>query len=398
MSIVVAGGGLAALRAVEALRTQGWTGPITVISDEHDMPYNRPPLSKELLWGESEEHDLIFALSEAATEGVEWKLGSGVASSDLDAKTVTLASGEVVPFDGLLVATGVSSRRLSCPGPEKGRTVLRSLSDARVIREALRPGQRIVILGAGFIGSEVAATARKIGCEVDIVAIDKCAMFIPLGLEVGSEIQRRHEEAGVRFHMGHTIVETLGDDRVAGVRLEDGSTLEADLLLETIGSIPNTSWLADNDLDLVNGVLVDEHFRAGGRRGVVVAGDVARFENPLFASPALRVEHWQTAIDTAAIAARTLLLDLGAVAEAKPAAPVMPWFWSDQGATRLTSYGMLGLATRTEILEGSLDGECAIGYFRDEEPVGVVLIGLKPKAARYKRWLANERKSALVAA
>jgi NADPH-dependent 2,4-dienoyl-CoA reductase/sulfur reductase-like enzyme len=398
MNIVVAGGGLAALRAVEALRVQGWEGPVAVISDEQDMPYDRPPLSKELLWGESEERDLVFAVSEAATEDVTWKLGNGVVASDLDAKTVTLKDGEVIPFDGLLIATGVSSRRLSCPGPQTGRTALRTLQEAREIRAALRPGQRIVILGAGFIGCEVAATARKIGCEVDIVAIDPCTMFIPLGLEVGSEIQRRHEASGVRFHMGRTITETLGSDRVTAVRLDDGTTLDADLLLETIGSIPNTSWLEGNGLDLTNGVRVDEQFRAGGRPGIVVAGDAARFENPLFGSPALRVEHWQTAIDTAVIAVRTLLLDLQITADARPSVPVMPYFWSDQGEIRLTSYGMLGLANRTEVLEGDLTDECAIGYYRDSEAVGVVLIGIKGKAARYKRWLMNERKAALVGA
>nr|ACO88898.1 putative ferrodoxin reductase [Microbacterium sp. MA1] len=326
---------------------------------------------------------------------MEWRLGVTAVAADLDARTITLSDEEIVSYDGLVIATGVSSRRLSAPGPTRGRTVLRALEHSSAVRAALQPGKRLVSLGAGFIGCEVAATARKLGCEVDIVAIDPAPMFIPLGQEVGSEIQRRHEATGIRFHLGHTIVETTGDDRVEGVVLEDGTRLEADILLETIGSIPNTQWLDGNDLDLANGVLCDPYLRAGGRPGVVVVGDVARFANPLFNAPPLRIEHWQTAIDTAGFAARTLLSDLGVTDEEPPPVSIMPWFWSDQGEVRLTSYGMLGLGNRTEILEGELNGDCAVAYYRDDEAVGVALIGMKQKAARYKRWLSDARKAVL---
>jgi 3-phenylpropionate/trans-cinnamate dioxygenase ferredoxin reductase component len=397
MTVAIAGGALAGLRTAENLRGRGYTGRIIVVADEEQMPYNRPPLSKELLWGESTEEDLLFAVSEHAAD-VEWRLGVKAVATDLDARTLTLSDGDVIPFDGLVAATGVSSRRLNAPGPVVGRTVLRSLGDANALRTAMQPGRRIVSLGAGFIGCEVASTARKLGCEVDIVAIDKAPMFIPLGEEVGTEIQRRHEATGIRFRLGQTIVETVGAERVAGVILDDGTRLEADILLETIGSIPNTQWLEGNDLDLANGVLCDQHLRAGGRPGIVAVGDVARFANPLFNAPPMRIEHWQTAIDTAGFAARTLLFDLGVTQEEPPPVSIMPWFWSDQGEVRLTSYGMLGLANRTEILEGELSGECAIGYFRDSDAVGVVLIGLKQKAARYKRWLADARKAVLAAA
>jgi 3-phenylpropionate/trans-cinnamate dioxygenase ferredoxin reductase subunit len=175
--------------------------------------------------------------------------------------------------------------------------------------------------------------------------------------------------------------------------LDDGSHLAADVILETIGSVPNSNWLDGNGLDLSDGVLCDAYLRAGGRSGTVVVGDTARFVNPLFDSPPVRIEHWQTAIDTAGFAARTLLYDLGASETAPPPVSIMPWFWSDQGNVRITSYGMLRLANRTEILEGELSGECAIAYRRDEEVVGVVLIGMKQYAARFKRWLATERKT-----
>lgn len=393
MTIVIVGGGLAGLRSAENLRTLSYEGRILVISDEIHMPYNRPPLSKELLWGEATSEDLVFEVSQAAFD-VEWKLGARVESVDLDAKTLKLDSGEIVDFEGLIIASGVRSRRLPIPGPTEGRTVVRSLDEAVALRERLSEGKRFVSLGAGFIGCEIANTALKFGCEVDIVAIDPVPMKMPLGEMVGAEVQRRHEAAGIRFHMGRSIVETRGDGKIEEVVLDDGTVLPADILLETVGSVPATDWLEGNDLDLKNGVLTDENLRAGGRPGVVVVGDVARFENPLFKAPALRFEHLQTAIDTAAIATRTLLKDLGVISKEAPVASIMPWFWSDQGEVRMTSYGMLGLADRQELLEGELDGECAVGYYRGEEAVGVLLIGLKSKAAKFKRWLEKERKAA----
>ena len=392
MTIVVVGGSLSGLRAVEALRAAGWDRGITVVSAENTMPYNRPPLSKELLWGEDSPEDLVFELSEA-TNDVVWKLGNPASSLNLDEKTLTLSDGEIIQFEGLVIATGVSSRRLNAPGPLEGRTVLRTLDDAVALKSKLQPGLKLVILGAGFIGCEVASTARRIGCEVDVVAMDKVAMQIPLGMMLGAEIQRRHVEEGVRFHMGVSISELKGAAKVESVVLTDGRELSADLVLETIGSVPNTSWLDGNNLDLTNGVLCDPYLRAGGIPGVVVVGDVARFSNPLFNSPAMRIEHWQTAIDTANYGARTLLYDLGLADEAPKPISLMPWFWSDQGETRLTSFGMLGLADRQELIEGDLQSECAVGYFQGEIPVGVVLIGMKEKSARYKRWLQKARDS-----
>ena len=392
MTIVVVGGSLSGLRAVEALRAAGWDRGITVVSAENTMPYNRPPLSKELLWGEDSPEDLVFELSEA-TNDVVWKLGNPASSLNLDEKTLTLSDGEIIQFEGLVIATGVSSRRLNAPGPLEGRTVLRTLDDAVALKSKLQPGLRLVILGAGFIGCEVASTARRIGCEVDVVAMDKVAMQIPLGMMLGAEIQRRHVEEGVRFHMGVSISELKGAGKVESVVLTDGRELSADLVLETIGSVPNTSWLDGNNLDLTNGVLCDPYLRAGGTPGVVVVGDVARFSNPLFNSPAMRIEHWQTAIDTANYGARTLLYDLGLADEAPKPISLMPWFWSDQGETRLTSFGMLGLADRQELIEGELQSECAVGYFQGEIPVGVVLVGMKEKSARYKRWLQKARDS-----
>jgi NADPH-dependent 2,4-dienoyl-CoA reductase/sulfur reductase-like enzyme len=396
VTVVIAGGGLGALRSVEDLRRRGYAGPIVVVAAEDELPYNRPPLSKELLWGGTAPAELSFGLDEDAA-GVEWRLGRSVVSADLRGKTVTLDSGDVLPFDGLVAATGVSSRRLPIPGPAEGRIVLRTLADALALKDAMVPGARIVILGAGFIGCEVARTARALGCEVDVVAIDPVPLRVPLGQEVGAEIGRRHDAAGIRFHLGRTIARTLGDARIEAVVLDDGTRLEADVLLETVGSVPNTGWLDGNDLDLRDGVLTDAYLRVGGHPGVVAVGDVARFANPLFFdAPPSRIEHWQTAVDTAVFATATLMHDLGLTDEEPPPVSIMPWFWSDQGEVRLTSYGMLGLADATEVVEGELGGDCAVAYRRQGETVGYLLIGMKQKGARYKRQLAKERSAARV--
>lgn len=395
MRIVIAGGGLSALRSAENLRKRGYEGELTVVADERHLPYNRPPLSKEFLWGEATEDELAFGVPAEEAE-IEWKVGHSVVASNLDDKTLTLSNGETLTYDGLVAATGVSSRRLPIPGPQEGRIVLRSLDDAISLKERLKPGARLVCLGAGFIGCEVARTARQVGCEVDIVAIDPVPMVVPLGREVGAEVQRRHEDAGVRFHMGQSIAEMLGGNRVEGVRLDDGTELPADFVLETVGSVPNIDWLSGNDLDLRNGVLTDAYLRCGAKPGVVAVGDVARFANPLFAADPLRIEHWQTAIDTTVFATATLMADLGLTHEKPKPVSIMPWFWSDQGTVRMTSYGMLGIADSTEVVEGELNGECAVSYLRDGQPVGILLIGteIKQRGARFKRQLAKARKEA----
>lgn len=392
MRVLIVGGGLAGLRTAEDLRRRGYTDEITVISDENELPYNRPPLSKELLWGGTTAEECAFGVSDAAAD-VEWLLGRRAASADLDTRTLTLDDGTELTYDGLVAASGVSSRRLPFPGPTEGRVVLRSLDDARRLKESLTAGTRLVILGAGFIGCEVARTAVKLGLEVDIVAIDAAPMIAALGPVVGEEIRRRHETAGIRFHLGQSITETVGEDRVEGVVLTDGTRLPADILLETVGSVSNTGWLEGNGLDLQNGVLTDQFLRAGGRPGVVVVGDIARFANPLFDAPAMRIEHWQTAIDTAVFASATLLHDLGLAESAPEPVSILPWFWSDQGDVRLTSYGQLGLADEIEVIDGDLANEAAISYKRAGEPVGVLLIGMKTRAARFKRDLVQARRA-----
>ena len=239
------------------------------------------------------------------------------------------------------------------------------------------------MIGAGFIGCELAATATEMGCTVSLVAADIEPMVRPLGEEVGAAIKRRHESRGTRFFLGRGLKRFLGDGQVTGVELDDGTQLEADVVIEAIGSVCNTEWLEDNGLDLRDGVLTDENLQVGHTALAVAVGDVARFPNLLFDDVPRRIEHWQLAADTAKTAAATILAGLAGRAAGTRFRP-LPYFWSDQHTLRLQSFGAPNLADRIEVLEGSLDSECAIGYFAGERLVAAVLFDLNRRAAHYR--------------
>lgn len=382
---VIVGASMAGLRAAEAVRKAGFGGELVVIGEERHMPYNRPPLSKEALFDATDPAGLTFRVPRAAQD-VTWRLAECVTSADLAARTVTLADGQSLEWSGLVIATGLSPRRLPLPGPTTGRHVIRTLDDIAALRAELVPRARLVIIGAGFIGCEVAATARMAGLEVDVVAPESVPVDRPLRTELGKALQRRHEAHGVRFHLGVVPVEYQGTTRVTGVRLSDDTELPADLVLEAVGCAPNTAWLDGNDLDLRDGVLCDNRLRVADRADVVACGDIARFPNPLFDDVPRRVEHWTMAIDTAKRAGSTLGLHLaGQAPDPAPFAPI-PSFWSNQYEMRLQSFGAVNLgADDIRVLEGDLDAdEFAVGYHRDDKLVGVVLIGLTNRYQHYR--------------
>jgi NADPH-dependent 2,4-dienoyl-CoA reductase/sulfur reductase-like enzyme len=384
---VVVGASMGGLRAAEAVRKAGFAGEIVVVGDEPHMPYNRPPLSKEALF--SEGHDLAFRIPKAAQD-VVWRLGERVAAADLAARTVTLDSGEVLGWSGLVAATGLRPRRLAVPGPAAGRHVIRTLDDIAALRRELTPGARLVVLGAGFIGCEAAAAARGYGVEVDVVAPEAVPVERPLGAELGAALRRRHEQHGVRFHLGALPVRFGGTDRVTSVALDDGTELAADVVIEAVGCVPNTQWLNGNGLDLSNGLRCDNLLHVEGRPDVVACGDIARFPNPLFDATPRRVEHWTMVTDTAKKAGNSLGRFLtGAEADPAPFTPV-PSFWSDQYDLRLQSFGAVDLGAQdVRILEGDLDGDVAVGYHRDGQLVGVVLIGLASRYQHYRMRIAD---------
>jgi NADPH-dependent 2,4-dienoyl-CoA reductase/sulfur reductase-like enzyme len=393
--VVIVGASTAGLRAAEALRRASYTGEIVVIGDEPHMPYNRPPLSKDaLVPGGTALDTLAFRIPRGAQD-VIWRLGASVVAAGLDARTVTLSSGDTLTWSGLVVATGLHPRRLPLPGPAAGRHVIRTRDDVAGLQGELVPGARLVIIGAGFIGCEVAASARLAGLEVDVVAPESVPVERPLQAMLGKVVQRRHEAHGVRFHFGTVPIEYGGTDRVTSVRLRDGSELAADLVLEAVGCTPNTAWLEGNGLDLSNGALCDNRLRVEGRPDVVACGDIARFPNPLFDDVPRRVEHWTMATDTARRAAATLARNLAAdpsSATAPTAAAAdapfrpLPTFWSDQYDLRLQSFGAVDLGTdHVSVLEGDLDGgDVAVGYHRAGRLVGVALIGLPHRYMHYR--------------
>ncbi|SHI71204.1 Reductase C-terminal [Streptomyces sp. 3214.6] len=401
--IVVAGASMDGLRAAEQLRAAGWTGAVTVVGDEPHMPYNRPPLSKEVLAGKAPFESLAFTPKAAAAD-VEWRLGTKVVAADLDRRTAALDDGSSLSYDGLVVATGMRPRRLRCPGPLTGRHTVRTLADAQGLREELtRPGVRVVVVGAGFIGCEVAATAVGLGvAEVTVVDPLPLPMVGPLGDLVARALLRRHEERGVGFALGVGVSgfegddegQSAGDGRVTGVRLADGRVLPADVVVECVGSVANVEWLDGNRLDLADGVLTDEHLRVGGRPEVVAVGDVARFPNARYDGVPRRVEHWSIPTDTAKHAAQVLVAHLtGAEGESAFFAP-LPTFWSDQHEFRLQSFGAPVLGRDdVRVLDGDPDGDVVVGYHVDGRLVGVVALGGRTTAmgaARYRAQLLRQ--------
>jgi NADPH-dependent 2,4-dienoyl-CoA reductase/sulfur reductase-like enzyme len=391
--VVIVGASMGGLRAAEALRRFGYLGPITAIGDEPYSPYNRPPLSKEVLANEVSHEAVAFA-QRPATADVNWVLGTRAESADLEHRTVTDSNGQVHPYSALIIATGLRPKRLQVSNSELvGRHAVRTLDDAIALRAALETGARVVILGAGFIGCEVAATARKLGCDVTVVAPGVHPIVRPLGVELARELQRRHEAEGVRFKMKTAITDLLGEGKVTAVLLDSGEELACDVFVEAIGSDTNTEWLEGTGLDLSDGVLTDNAMRAlrvdgSACEDVFAIGDVARFANPMFDDVARRVEHWNIPTDTAKRVGQVLAAQLNA-AENRPEvldetfAPV-PSFWSDQFEMHILAFGLLALADEVKLIHGEIEGDCVFGYYREGQMVGVCGIGMRSTVQGYR--------------
>lgn len=371
------------LRAAESLRAQGWTEEILLIGAEKHAPYNRPPLSKEALAGEVKHESVAFTPKPSVAD-VAWRLGEPVVSADLKAHRLRLESGEEISYDGLIIATGVRSRRIPIPGPQDRRYTLRTLDDAIEIRSQLKSGSRLLVLGAGFIGCEVAATGIKLGCEVTMIAIDPEPMVRPLGEMLGAALRRRHEAKGVKFRLRHSVKEFTGTEAV----LDDDERLPYDVVVEAIGSICNVEWLDGNGLDLTDGVLCENTLKVVGADDVVAVGDVARFPHPLFDLTPRRIEHWNIPTESAKRAAKTLIATLNKEeVDPTPWTP-MPAFWSDQYELRLQSFGSPGLGPEVKVLEGDLESDVIVGYYQGGRLMGVVGIGMLKELMGYRALIA----------
>lgn len=382
--VVVVGASLAGLRAAEALRRRGYERQLSIVGDEPYRPYNRPPLSKELLAGKVD--DTSFRIDEEALAAT-WHLGTAAAALDLDRRRVVLADGEAIPFDGLIIATGAAAKPWPVfPLPDlHGIFSLRRLDEALALREALASTGRAVILGAGFIGCEVAATARQAGWEVTLVDIAEHPMG-PLGPDVGAACAALHREHGVDLRV-RTVVASIDGDAagsVASVSLEDGTRLPADIVLVATGARPNTEWLEGSGLTLDPGVVCDEFCAAVGATGVYAAGDVAQWPHPLVDGELVRVEHWSNAAEMGMAAAANLL---GA---REPYAPV-PSFWSDQYDVKVQSVGFPHRGTSSEIVEGSTDeGRFVMAFEREGHLAGAIIWNMPRRMPHYRRWCANK--------
>ena len=383
--IVVVGASLAGLRAVEELRIQGYAGRITIIGDEPHMPYDRPPLSKQVLAGKwpTERAILTPVGTEMDELDAEWRLGERATSLSMAERTVGLSQGERVGFDGLVIATGASVRRLPGQPHLAGIHVLRTLDDCVALRSDLdRTPERVVVVGAGFIGAEVAATAREKDLDVTLLEALPVPLQRGLGDEMGMVCAEVHREHGVDLRLT-TGVESFEDDgagRVTGVVLTDGTTVPADVVVVGIGVTPNTEWLEGSDLMLDNGVVCDESCVAAP--GVVAAGDVARWPNRRF-DEVMRVEHWDNAQEQGAHAARTLL------GQSEPYMPV-PWFWSDQYDRKIQLAGRAGVGDEVRVIDGSTEErKFAALYGRNGRLVGVLGFNRPALVMRYRQLIAS---------
>ncbi|POX41435.1 FAD-dependent oxidoreductase [Streptomyces sp. Ru73] len=381
--IAVVGASAAGLAAVEAVRRGGWTGALTLIGDEPHLPYDRPPLSKQLLSGDWQADRLgLRTADQLDALDLDLRLGTRATALDSGARTLTLADGERLAYDGVIVATGVRARTLPGLAGTAGVHTLRTLDDALGLRAwLLGAPRRLVVAGNGVLGCEAAAVARELGHEVTLVGRDPLPMGRLVGEGTGALLAAEHERHGVRMLTGSLDGVETADGHVTGVRLTDGSTLDADTVLLAIGSEPAVDWLrADAALDTADGLRCDEYCAAAP--GVHAAGDVARWYHPGHGRH-LRIEHRMNATEQAMAAARNLLAELGVDgAERRPFTPV-PYFWSDQYGMKLQAYGVLAGADRAEtVLLDKDERRVAALYGRDGLATGVLAAGLPPRQIR----------------
>lgn len=381
--LVVVGASLAGLRAVEAARKSGHRGRITLIGAETHPPYDRPPLSKQFL-GPGDALDAPAHLAPDAFAALEVDFLAGRRASELDTSAHRIAVGDQwIPYDAVVVATGVVARGLPGTDGLAGVHTLRTVEDARAVRAALDAGARTVVVGAGFIGSEVAAAARKRGLPVTVVEALPVPMAGAIGVEMGAAVARMHLDNGTDLRCGVKVTGVLGRrGRVTGVELSDGTMLRADLVVVGIGATPETGWLRTSGLDISDGVACDARLCAGPS-GVYVAGDVARWHSTLFGR-ALRVEHWTNAAEQGELAARNAL-DPAAAGEYGE----IPYFWSDCYDRKIQFVGIVD-ADEVRVVSGDVASRRFAALYRNgDRLVGALTMNLPGVSARCQAMIAS---------
>jgi 3-phenylpropionate/trans-cinnamate dioxygenase ferredoxin reductase component len=371
------GGGLAATRVAEQLRRAEYTGPVTIVSDEVHLPYDRPPLSKEVLRAQVD--DVTLKPLEFYDENdITLLLGSAATTIDNDAKTVTLANGMVLEYDDLIIATGLVPRRIPSFPDIDGVRVLRTFDESLALRRHAGEAHRAVVIGAGFIGCEVAASLRGLGVDVVMVEPQPSPLASVLGEQIGNLVARLHRAEGVDVRTKVGVAEVVGDTHVRKVVLTDGSEIEADLVVVGIGSRPATDWLEGSGVAVDNGVICDNVGRTTVPH-IWALGDVASWQDAL--GHQARVEHWSNVAEQARVLVPSLLGH-------EPAhAVVVPYFWSDQYDVKIQCLGEPEADDIVHIVED--DGRKFLAYYeREGALVGVVGGGMPGKVMKARAKIA----------
>ncbi|MER6995702.1 FAD-dependent oxidoreductase [Streptomyces sp. NPDC000410] len=396
--LVIVGASLAGLRAAETLRCEGFTGTLTIVGDEPHLPYDRPPLSKQVLTSRNDQPPGT-ELPLPDRLDARWRLGLPAVGLDPHARTVTLADGDRLAYDGLLIATGAAARGLPTGEvmPSEGVFTLRSWDDTLALRDRLNSRRRLVVIGAGFLGGEIAAAARARGLDVTLIEAGGQPLERAVGAVAGAYVAALHREAGIELLTGTTVTEfhTDAEGRLSGLTLSDGSRLDTDTVVLALGAVPATGWLAGSGIALDNGVHCDRYLRALHPDGsvvpaVVAAGDIARVPHPLAGGEPLALGHWTNAVEQAATAARNLL---------RPQRPEwftgVPSFWSDLHGAKIRSVGLPSAADEAEVVEYDLPGRrLEIGYRRAGRLVGALTIGRTSRLAAYRLELQEPLETA----
>lgn len=377
--LVVVGAGIAGIRTVEAVRAAGFDGSVTLIGDEVHLPYERPPLSKQVLAGDWDER-VVFprTAGEISTLDVDLRLGTRAIGLDRDRMQVALDDGTAVGYDTLVIATGSRARRLPFDHPD-GVYTIRTLDDSLAIAERLRSRPRVAVVGAGFIGLEVASTARAAGCEVTLIESGRVPLVRALGQTMGVHCAALHEANGVEVLTRGRVVGFTANDHVTGVVLDDG-ILATDLVVVGIGAIPNTGWLVGSGLRIRDGILCDQDGRADDTGTIYALGDVAAWRDP-HTHHHRRQEHWTSASEQAA--------HLGRLINGQPTGnhrPV-PYFWSDQHGIKIQMAGTAGEDDQLVVLEGSLPSGRFVAAYTTQGELNAILAFDSPRSFAQHRGL-----------
>lgn len=380
-TFVIVGASLAGAKAAETLREEGFDGQVVLIGEEAERPYERPALSKDYLRGEAEGPPYVHEASFYADHAIDLRTATRVEEVDVAASEVRLGDGERLRYDRLLLATGAQPRRLPLPGADlDGVLSLRTLADSDALRARIDAGARLVTIGAGWIGAEVAASARQRGCDVTTLEAAALPLERVLGPELGALYRDVHVEHGVAFRGGVSVEAIEGDGTVAAVRLASGERLEADVVVVGVGVAPRTALAEAAGLEVDDGIVVDEHLRTSAHN-VFAAGEVARARHPFYGQR-LRVEHWANALNQGPAAARSML---GRDVPYEQ----LPYFFSDQYDVGM-EYSGYATAWDEVVVRGDRSARELIAFWLQD---GCVVAGMNINI-----WDVNEHVQALIRA